>query len=230
MKPIRTIFDNQALLLRAAIDLYNKGKPIEADVTYGAGAIWRELPEPQQKLDIEPRESPNIPTLKFDIEPQLKEVMKSDCRELPFLNDSIGSIMFDPPLIGGHKGAGRPSMITKRGYGQFSDALALYAFFFESLKEFWRVLRSGGIVIFKCQDYIHDHRQHFAHIEIANMATSLNYRLEDLLILTTENRINRPDLKKMEHARKYHCYFWILRKPKGAKNGDQTRDGGNNSN
>lgn len=222
MKPIRTIFNNQALLLRAVIDLYNKGKPVEADVTYGAGVMWRELPEPQLKFDIAPRGDLPGPSLKFDINPTKKEVLKSDCRSLPFLNNSIGSIMFDPPFMAGHLSAGRPSMITRKQYGQFPDTLSLYTFYFEALKEFWRVLKSGGIVIFKNQDYIHNHRQNFCHVHIYNMADSLNYRVEDLLILTTEHRINQLDLKTLEHARKYHCYFWIFRKPKGAEDGHKT--------
>ncbi len=179
MRVIKTTNDNQADLIADILDLHCKGI-CGADVTYGAGAMWKDTGlDPQIKLDIAPRikfQRPE-PFLKFDIMPVSRDprIIQADCRELPLPDRALKSIMFDPPFISktGKRGAG--SIIEKNKYGFLPSHQALIEFYRSSMLEFARVLKTYGKLIFKNQDYIDGRAQHFAHCEIYNLARSTGF-------------------------------------------------------
>ena len=82
--------------------------------------------------------------------------------------------------------------------------------YYNSLKEFYRILRDGGIVIFKCQDQVSSGRQHFVHVWIMNKAMNLGFYPKDLFILLSKNRLT--DNRMQQHARKFHSYYWVFQK------------------
>jgi DNA modification methylase len=88
----------------------------------------------------------------------------------------------------------------------------LWTFYSESLMEFYRVLRPGGILIFKCQDIVAGGKNYFSHIFIANAAETIGFVLKDLFVLTTNRRLGQWNLKRQVHARKYHCYFMVFKR------------------
>lgn len=194
---IKSISYDQTAMIGIIMELHCSGK-IEADVTYGQGAMWKKLPDPE---------------LKFDIAPKVPEVIPADCRNLPVSSGSIKSIMYDPPFVAGHPESSKNSMIVRRGYGMFPGISELLQFYKDSIKEFWRILSPRGVLVFKCQDYVHDHLNNFIHCDILAIARAEGFKALDLFVLLAKTRIIRDNMKCQEHARKYHCYFWVFKKP-----------------
>jgi hypothetical protein len=82
-----------------------------------------------------------------------------------------------------------------------------------SLNCFSRVLRRKGILVFKCQDIIHNHKIHPTHINVTLWAKDYGFRLKDLFILGATHRMPRPNKgSKQRHARIYHSYFLVFEK------------------
>jgi DNA modification methylase len=77
------------------------------------------------------------------------------------------------------------------------------------LIECFRVLKNKGIMVFKCQDIIHNHRLHSTHVNVINWANGF-FRLKDMFILNAKHRMPMPNQKTQKHARIYHSYFLIL--------------------
>jgi DNA modification methylase len=84
-----------------------------------------------------------------------------------------------------------------------------------SLKEFYRVLKDDGILIFKCQDKVSGGRQYFSHVFIINQAEQMGYYTKDMFVLLAKNRMTpKWQVKNQKNARKFHSYFLILQKSK----------------
>ena len=76
--------DDEKRIISSIMILYNSGDAFDCDPTYSKGVFWRGLPEP---------------LLKYDLNPTIEGVERQDCRNLPLEDESISSIMFDPPFI-----------------------------------------------------------------------------------------------------------------------------------
>lgn len=74
------------------------------------------------------------------------------------------------------------------------------------------MLKKGGILAFKCQDVINGRTQGFSHCEIYSAAKAVGLYGLDLFVFVNENRMPPPNLKKQNHARKTHTYFWVFKK------------------
>jgi len=176
---------------------------IELDPCYSTGKFYKEGV----------KDPPN----KFDIDPQAPGVLKSDARSLPFGDETFNTIMFDPPFVA----TTGPSLDRKnykgnviaRRFGVFPNESELFSFYADSMKEFYRLLKPNGILIFKCQDKISSGKQYFSHVFIINEAIKLGFYAHDLFILIAKNRISAGwQLIKQQHCRKFHSYFLVLRK------------------
>lgn len=193
-------FDEQEII-NDILYLHANGKNIDCDPTYSIGNFYKNgLVEPRYK---------------FDKYPQLQNVIEatSDC--IPLENESCEVIMFDPPfVIGGldHEGIKEGSNIISRRFTNFQTFDELKQMYGSALKEFQRILKSEGIVIFKCQDCVSSAKQHFSHCWVMYEAVRLGFYPKDLFILLAKNRIT--DGRKQQHARKFHCYFWVFQKTK----------------
>lgn len=102
-------------------------------------------------------------------------------------------------------------IISKRftAFQNFDQIKNMYS---SSLKEFERILKKGGVVIFKCQDIVACQKNHFTHCWVMCEAMKYNFYPKDLFILFAKNRIT--DGREQQHARKYHSYFWVFQKTK----------------
>lgn len=193
---IKTTSCNQEEIIKNIIKLYCP-KGIELDPTYSKGNFYKNIKKPKYK---------------HDIKPQTKDVLFGDCRKLSYNNESIESIMFDPPFIAG-KSLKSEGIIRNR-FSSFKDMKECWEFYYYSLIEFYRILKNKGILIFKCQDTISGGKQYLSHVEIINYAIKLGFYPKDLFILISENRIIGRTHKKQQHARKYHSYFLVFIKEK----------------
>jgi hypothetical protein len=202
-KPVKSVYTSNFEAIRNIMDLY-KIERFDLDCTYSKGNFWKDLPGP---------------TYKSDLFPVNESVVEADSENLPFENNSMKSIMYDPPFVvagasykGNKEGS---SIIAKRfeGYTTYNDLKVNY---FNTLKELYRICDKGGYVVMKCQDTVSGGKNHFTHCLIMNMALQIGFYPRDMFVLTSNVRINSFGTKwtKQEHARKYHSYFWVFEKVK----------------
>lgn len=151
------------------------------------------------------------PTYKFDLAPQLEDVVQADCRNLPLEDVSVSSIMFDPLfIVSGDAGKiNATGRIVKRFSG-FSSPKEMFDMYSDSLKEFYRVLTPKGVLVVKCQDTVSSGKQYMSHVYLINEAEKLGYYTKDLFVLLANVRLNDPRIKRQCHARKYHSYFIVF--------------------
>ena len=196
----RSISFDQAEILRWIRELHCP-EGFDVDASYGNGRFYPN--------------GVNKPKCRFDLDGTLEDVVaaSSDCLPLP--TDSQRSVVFDPPFLTyvRDKRQGNGNMVMAKrfsGYWRYDELEAHYK---SSLREFNRVLRKKGVVVFKCQDIIHNHKMHASHINVVNWAAELGFRLKDLFVLAANHRMPRPNRKGApKHARVYHSYFLVLEK------------------
>lgn len=198
-KYISTISYDEQEIIRDILYLHADNKPIDCDPTYSIGNFYKKgLSQPRYKFD------------KF---PQVPGVIEASSDNLPIDNEVLSVVIFDPPfVIGGelHEGIADGSSITAKRFTNFQSWPELKQMYSLSLKEFSRILKPGGIVIFKCQDVIVSAKQHLTHCWTMYEAIEYNFYPLDLFILLAKNRLN--DGRKQQHARKFHSYYWVFKK------------------
>ena len=183
-----------------------------ADVTWGKGVFWRNIPEGKYQLFVS------------DIS------MGIDCRNLPYDDESIDCVVLDPPYM---EGFYREKNSQKAGSGTHSSFSTAYSngdeancdtenigtkkwhsavtdMYFKAGKEAHRVLKINGVLIVKCQDEVSAGKQWLTHVEIINEYEKNGYYTKDLFIVVRTNKPSISRLKKQIHARKNHSYFLIF--------------------
>ena len=182
-----------------------KGSRI-ADVTYGRGAFWRDVNDTDYDL------------LASDIE------TGTDCRSLPYENDSLDAVVFDPPYMEGFfrdrgsKAAGGSHGVFRERYSHGSETAGSTAKWHDAVIELYvsggreaaRVLKKGGRLIVKCQDAVSAGRQRLTHVEIVNAYSRIGFECDDLFVLVRSNKPSVSRMIKQKHARKNHSYFLVF--------------------
>jgi tRNA G10 N-methylase Trm11 len=172
-----------------------------ADITYGNGAFYKNIPQP---------------VLKFDIDPQVEGVIEASSVDLPVDSASLRSLVFDPPFMtyvrAGRSGNG--NMIMAKRFGGYWRYDELEDHYRSTLEECGRVLSKKGIMVFKCQDIVHNHKLHPTHIFVTEWMRDW-FRLKDLFILAAKSRMPIPqkegERKKVQkHSRIHHSYCMVL--------------------
>lgn len=182
-----------------------------ADVTYGKGVFWKKVDMSKYKL------------LPSDIQ------TGTDCRALPYDDESIDCVVLDPPYM---EGLFRRQSDHMAGSGTHAAFRASYSngeatseedapkyheavtdLYYNAGKEAVRVLKNNGTIIVKCQDEVSANRQHLTHVEIINYyEKTLGLYTEDLFVVVRTNRPSVSRLLVQVHARKNHSYFLIFKK------------------
>jgi hypothetical protein len=194
---IKSINFDQIEILKDIKSLYCP-QGFECDVTYGNGKFYE---------NIKP------PILKFDIDPQQLDVKQACSANLPLIDGCLSSMVFDPPFLtyvrSGREGNGNMVMAKRfAGYWRYDELEVHYK---ATLKESARVLRKGGVLVFKCQDIIHNHRMHCTHSNVIRWAEECGFRLLDLFILAAKHRMPAPNRGgRQKHARIFHSYFLVF--------------------
>ena len=196
MKPvIKSISYSNTEILNAINKLYLDNKGFDLDPTYSKGNFYKDFPEPKKKSDLIPR---------------FKDVRKSDFTDLFFPDESLQSIIFDPPfLFRGRKSINNSKTEKTTSfsyYKTFGDLLISYS---RALKEFYRILKPKGILAFKCQD-MSDNKFYPNHIEVFNLANPY-FKILDLFILLSKSRVFHAE-QKQRVARKFHSYWYVFKK------------------
>lgn len=200
---IKSISYDQSEIIKWILKLHTKSQIIDCDPTYSKGNFYK-------NTGIEP------PKYKFDINPQTEDTIQADARSLPLDSESIDVLMFDPPFLattGKSITADEDNNYINKRFGVFPSEPELHKFYIDAMKEFYRVLKKDGILIFKCQDKISSSKQYLSHIFIVNEAIKLGYYPKDLFVLLAKNRIVADwQLKNQKNARKFHSYFLVFQK------------------
>jgi hypothetical protein len=197
------------------LGLYVKPGSSVADVTYGTGAFWKNVPKTVYvlyKSDLNPK-------------PSLPEVKQADSRKLPYAAESLDCIVFDPPYMhtpGGtaHEGHQNFESYYKNNGDNTTEKKyheAVLDLYFKSAAEASRVLRKDGIYIVKCQDEVCACKQRLTHVEIINHLAGLSFIAEDVFVLVRDNRPGVSRMIRQLHARKNHSYFLVFRKRSSRK-------------
>ncbi len=176
-----------------------------ADVTYGQGAFWREVPAGEYRL------TPS--DLKTGV----------DCRRLPYADASFDAVVLDPPYM---EGLFRPATGQLAGSGTHAAFRSRYSTgaaseggpkYHEAVVDLYRragieahrVLRRRGIFIVKCQDEVSAGRQRLTHVELVNEYAE-RFRVEDLFVVVRAGRPGVSRITRQLHARKNHSYFLVF--------------------
>lgn len=210
LEVVRSVYFDQDDILRGIMRLHSP-EGFDCDMTYGNGQFWKNLPQPR---------------LKFDIDPQMVGVQQACSRNLPLEVESLRSVVFDPPFLTYIKsGREHDSLMAKRfgGYWRYDELEDHYR---KTISEAYRVLKPGGVMVFKCQDIIHNHKMHCTHANVIFWAQNEGFRLLDLFVLPAKNRLPMPakegeKARTQKHARIFHSYFLVLerggKKPSNAE-------------
>lgn len=198
---IKSISYDQSEIIKDIINLHSPNGRIDVDATYSLGKFY-------SGTRIEK------PRYCYDIRPQVEGVEYADCRNLPLPDESVETIMFDPPFLAttGKSLKEREGNIINKRFGVYENELALHNFYVDAMKEAYRILKPSGILIFKCQDKVSSGKQYMSHVFICNKAIQLGFYPKDLFILLARNRLVADWQRNQKHARKYHCYFWVFEK------------------
>lgn len=132
------------------LDLHVPSGSVVADVTYGKGIFWKNVPKDKYTL------------LATDIEDGV------DCRSLSYEDGTIDCVVLDPPYMEGLYRRSKTHMAGSGTYAAFRSTYsngeptvegpkyhdAVLDLYFKAGKEAHRVLRTYGVLIVKCQDEV----------------------------------------------------------------------------
>jgi len=192
---IKSVSTLQSEIIKNIIELHCP-QGIGLDCTYSKGNFYKNtgIDEPLEK---------------FDLYPQTDDTLEANANDLPHLDSTVESIMFDPPFLAGYTKE-KPSGIMGKRFHGFRYVKDLWGWYEECLIEFHRVLQSKGILIFKCQDTVSSGKQWWSHVHIINEAEKIGFYCKDLFVLVAENRIVGHNHANQQHARKFHSYFLVF--------------------
>ena len=206
---IRSVSYDQREIIDSIMKLCGINR-FDADVTFGNGSFYKGRDTPFFCSDID---KDLIINSKLSSD-SVRGVNNSN--NLPIDDDSISSLMFDPPFLTYVRAAreGNGNMVMAKRFGGYWRYDELEKHYRETILEAGRVLKKKGIMVFKCQDIIHNHKMHCTHLNIIKWADGV-FRLKDLFILPAKSRMGIPQQdgtkkKIQKHARIFHSYFMVL--------------------
>lgn len=196
---IKSLEFDQHIIMKNINTLHLNGEGFDVDATAGSLVMHGDNP----------------PRLAFDINPQIPGVIQAKCEELPLRDASIKSLALDPPFLTyvRQEREGNGNMIMARrfaGYWRYDELEEHYK---AMLVEAARVLEHKGVLVFKCQDIVHNHAIHLTHARVLEWAHEAGFRDLDLFVLGASHRMPAPNRKgKQKHARSFHSYFLVFKR------------------
>lgn len=199
---VKSIGYDQGEIIRNILQLHVPGGKIDCDPTFSTGAFYNGT-------------GIDAPALRFDICPQTESVVKADARHLPLAEGSISCMMLDPPFLAtkGKSLSTEAGNRINRRFSVYPDEKSLHQCYEDMIQEAYRILKTDGILIFKCQDKVSSGKQYMSHVFVMDTAVAVGFYPKDLFVLLAKNRLIADwQTRNQKHARKYHCYFWVFQK------------------
>lgn len=203
---IKSVSNSQEEIIKNIIELHSTNKKIDVDLTYSKGQFYKNGIVEQ-------------PTYKFDLHPQTEDTLQSSSNNCPLHDNSVKTVMFDPPFIIAGKtykdNKDGSSKIAKR-FGAYENYEQLKHHYYSTLKECYRILQEDGIVIFKLQNTVSGGKQYFTDYFVKKSAMDLGLYIKDEFILHNKSKMTSfgGRWKTQQHAMKHHSYFLVLKKCK----------------
>lgn len=189
-----SVFQEDKEVLKAFDDIFLKNKWYELDCTYSKGVFYKGIKEPK---------------IKSDIIPLFLDVLEEDSTKLSgFKNNSIESIVFDPPFLFRNRKSENKDLISAR-FSYFNSFESLLEMYEKSLTQFKRILKNNGYVFFKCQDMT-DGKFYCTHKYIIDMAEKLGFVIKDIAIKASSRKVQK-DAKQQNCVAKIHTYWLVFR-------------------
>ncbi len=189
------------------LKLYVPVGSLVADVTYGRGVFWKQVPKGAYEL--------RATDLRTGV----------DCGKLPYGDTTIDCVVFDPPYMHTPGGTAHQNhqnfeaYYSNNGIENSSKKYheAVLDLYFKGARDAYRVLKPEGIYIVKCQDEVCANQQRLTHVEIINELAQMGFVVEDLFVVVRRNKPGVSRILRQVHARKNHSYFLVFRKAKSAR-------------
>jgi len=207
---VRSISYDQNEILYNILKLYNNGNDFDCDPTYSKGGFYNKS-----------KEFPvNSPKYKFDVFPIINGVEKIEpLGKFPLDDDSIQSINIDlpfvcaPPNAPSMKREGKEHNIIQRRFVSYYPIQEMFKSYYHFLEESFRVLKPGGICIFKTQRNISGSITYMTPQYSWMCAEKIGFYTIDEFILLARNRLWSGKIKEQQHSRAFHSSFFVFQKP-----------------
>ena len=185
------------------LGLYVPEGSIVADVTYGKGIFWK-----------------NVPISKYNL--KTSDIKNGiDCRNVPYEDGSVDCVVLDPPYMHSPGGTAHENHQNYENYyknngtgngtkKKYHDAVI--ELYFQTGLEAHRVLKTKGIFIVKCQDEVCANKQRLTHVELINYFCDKGFICEDIFVVMRKGKPGVSRVLRQQHARKNHSYFLVFRK------------------
>ena len=202
---IKSISFDQHEIIRNILTLHCGGGNIDLDMTFSKGGFYKN--------------GVVRPKLAVELDQELAKkhgVICADCTALPIESASQRVVILDPPFgIGSGASLNRivkGRNITPGRFSCFPNHDALFGFVSKAIGEAYRVLAHKGILILKIMPVVACAKQHMTHIHAANVAREIGFYFLDEFVLMAKARPISGKIKRQQHARRFHSYFFVFRK------------------
>lgn len=184
-----TVSEKETTILQSILTLYlDKSTTFDCDLTMGAGGFYKELPTPKYCYDKYPQ-SPDI----LDLD----EVFMNP---IPMFN----SVVVDLPQYVETK-----QQNNANAFASLEDAYQAHE---QILDVAYKILREGGILVYKTTDFLLDGKQQWISDFAIRKAESLGFELIDKFIYIIYKKLMRRHSNQL-CAAKSHAFFFVFRKP-----------------
>jgi hypothetical protein len=195
-----TAWKTNAEMILACVALgYLRSEWVTLDPTWGRGGWWK-LWEPDQLVKRDRS------TVEGDEE--------WDFRSMTYADATFDAVAFDPPYVcvGGRKTTGLADMHDAYGMtAAASTPPGVQDDINAGLSECYRVVKSGGIVLVKCQDYVTSGKLWLGTHRTLVHALALGFLVQDRLEHIAGVR-PQPAGRRQCHARRNLSTLFVLRK------------------
>lgn len=239
-KTIKSVNDDQHAILRDIMNLHNGGRPFECDLTYSIGNFYGKFTcvettvgddgTPfEQKVEYEIPQ----PKYKFDVDPQVEGCEKFDpWGDIPLADNSIDSLVIDPPFVIGPRDSAsvfngrKGSNAIQKRFSSYYPRYEMFASYEHLMKIAYRVLKPGGVLVFKSQNVISGGINLMTSYYTCTLAEKYGFYIKDEFVLTAKNRLISGKVNEQQHSRRYHSFFHVFVKddPKKDKIGYWVRE------
>lgn len=218
---IKSLSFDQHEILYNIMQLHNEGKPFEADMTYSIGAFYGDFTVTDLSGN---KKEVTIPKPKYclDVCPQQEDTIKIEpLGKLPFEDNSIESIVFDPPFVisvGPSLNGpavdenGKKSNIIVRRFAAYYPINQLLESYYHWMEEIYRVLKPDGIAVVKTQQTISGSRSLNSPNYLWFIGNCIGFDTIDTFVLGSKGRLISGKVRKQQHSRRFECEFQVFKK------------------
>lgn len=168
------------------------------DATYGKGAFWTETVQPAHASDLSPRFS---------------FVYKADARHLPFTDDLVDVIVFDP--LHQHGVSGTTTLKQQEDFSRLFNQKEVRALYREAAPELRRVASQGAII--KTTDMVESGKFNPTHIMVARELFEQWSQWPAGIAILNSGVVRPTRHTRVLHLRHAHSYFLIYKWGKDLK-------------